>query len=164
MADLQRLWAPWRHRYLTHRGRRRCFLCAAARSASDRRHRVIARGGDAFAMLNLYPYNNGHVLIAPRRHIGRLERLTVPEWTAILRMSQRLVTRLRARLGAHGFNLGINLGRTAGAGIPGHVHLHIVPRWLGDTNFMPVVAKTKIVSQSLDELFRLLTRPPRRGR
>lgn len=155
--DLERLWAPWRHRYLTQRGRRRCFLCAARHSASNRRHRVIARDGTAFALLNLYPYNNGHLLIAPSRHVGRLERLTVQEWTDILRLSQQLLGRLRARLGAQGFNLGANLGRVAGAGLPGHFHFHIVPRWNGDTNFMPVIAKTKIVSQSLDALYRLLT-------
>lgn len=158
--DLERLWAPWRHQYLVQRGPRRCFFCAARRSAADRRHRVIARSRTAFALLNLYPYNNGHVLIAPSRHVARLEGLTVQEWTDILRLSQRLVRRLRDALGAQGFNLGANLGRTAGAGVPGHFHLHLVPRWRGDTNFMPVVGKTKIVSQSLDELYRLLTTRP----
>ncbi len=158
--DFERLWAPWRHRYLVQRGRRRCFFCAATRSAADRRHRVIARSHKAFALLNLYPYNNGHLLIAPSRHVGRFEGLTVQEWTDILRLSQRLVGRLRSALGAQGFNLGANLGRTAGAGVPGHFHLHLVPRWRGDTNFMPVVAKTKIVSQSLDELYRLLADRP----
>ena len=158
-----RLWAPWRSQFLVRPSSRRCIFCAAKRSAADRRHHVIARGTKVFALLNLYPYNNGHLMIAPYRHVGTLESLHAEEWSEILRMGQRLTTRLTAALKPHGFNLGLNLGRTAGAGIPGHLHVHIVPRWNGDTNFMPVLTKTKVISQSLDELYTLLTssRPAR---
>lgn len=110
-----------------------------------------------FALLNKYPYNNGHLMVAPYRHVGTLELLRAEEWSEILRMSQRLTKRLTETLKPHGFNMGLNLGRAAGAGIPGHLHLHIVPRWNGDTNFMPVLAQTKVISQSLDELYTVLT-------
>ncbi len=162
MADLARLWAPWRSRYLTTTGRHRCVFCTARRSRDDVRHHVIARGRSVFAILNLYPYNNGHFMIAPYRHVGALEALRPREWAELLGMTRRLLRRLRARLHAQGFNLGINLGRAAGAGIPGHLHVHVVPRWVGDTNFMPVLGTTKVISQSLDELFALLAERPRR--
>ena len=109
-----------------------------------------------FALLNRYPYNNGHLMIAPYRHIGTLASLNAAEWTETLRMSQRLTARLTRVLHPQGFNLGVNLGKAGGAGIPGHLHVHLVPRWNGDTNFMPVVANTKVISQSLEELYALL--------
>ena len=156
-TDLQRLWAPWRSRFLSQRGKRRCFLCVAKASSADRAHHVIARAPHVFAILNRYPYNNGHLMIAPYRHIGSLERLNAAEWTGFLRMSQHVTVLLKRTLRAQGFNLGFNLGRVAGAGVPGHLHLHLVPRWNGDTNFMPLLAETKVISQSLDELYGLLT-------
>ena len=152
-----RLWAPWRSTFLAKRRKGRCIFCAAKRSGQDRRHHVIDRGERVLALLNRYPYNNGHVMIAPYRHAGTLESLTSAEWAEILRMSRRLTRRLTRALHPHGFNVGLNLGRTAGAGIPGHLHLHIVPRWDGDTNFMPILAHTKVISQSLEELYTLLT-------
>lgn len=158
MADLERLWAPWRSGFVSRRKRRgRCIFCAAKGSRADRRHHVIARGPQVFALLNRYPYNNGHLMVAPYRHVGALGSITREEWTDILRMSQRLVTRLAQTLRPDGFNMGLNLGRVAGAGIPGHLHVHIVPRWQGDTNFFPIVSQTKVISQSIDELYHLLT-------
>ena len=100
-------------------------------------------------------------MIAPNRHVGNLEALKPAEWVGIFRMSQQLMRRIRQTIHPHGFNVGLNLGRAAGAGIPGHLHMHIVPRWNGDTNFLPVVGHTKIVSQSLDELYTRLTRGAR---
>jgi ATP adenylyltransferase len=120
---------------------------------------VIARSQHIFSLLNIYPYSNGHVMVAPYRHVRQLEALTVPEWTDMFRLTQRLLGRLRQTLHPEGFNLGMNLGRSAGAGVPGHVHLHIVPRWSGDVNFMPILAQTKVLSQSLDELYSLLKIP-----
>ena len=153
------LWAPWRSAFLFRPRKPGCIFCAARRSKDDRRHRVVARGRRAFALLNLYPYNNGHLLVAPLRHVGSLARLTEAEWGDLLRVSRRLLARLDQGLRPSGYNLGFNLGRVAGAGIPGHLHLHLVPRWPGDTNFMPVIGQTKVISQSLDELYRLLARP-----
>lgn len=162
MAPQGRLWAPWRTVYLSQRGKHPCVFCVAMRSRADRRHHVVARGRRVFAVLNRYPYNNGHLMIAPYRHVGTLGAVHAEEWTELLSMAQRFTRRLTRALRPQGFNLGLNLGRVAGAGIPGHLHLHLVPRWQGDTNFMPVVAETKVVSQSLDELYTLLTRSPRR--
>jgi len=157
VADLKRLWAPWRSGFVNHTPRRGpCFFCAAKRSSKDRRHHVVARSRAAFAILNRYPYNNGHLLIAPYRHLGDLAGVTLAEWGDLLRLSQRLMRRLKQTLRPHGFNLGVNLGRASGAGVPGHLHLHIVPRWIGDTNFFPVLGRTKVLSQSLDELYALL--------
>jgi ATP adenylyltransferase len=159
MADLERLWAPWRSTFLAKGPQRRCFLCAAVKAprSRDRANHVVARGRSVFGILNLYPYNNGHLMIAPRRHVGRFEQLQPAEWSEMLTVSQRLMRRLTRSLHPQGYNLGFNLGRTAGAGVPGHLHLHIVPRWNGDTNFMPVLGRTKVISQSLDALHRLLT-------
>ena len=152
------LWAPWRSDVVSHRRSPGCIFCAATRSTRDRQHHVVARGTTVFALLNRYPYNNGHLMIAPNRHVGNLEALRSTEWAGILQMSRQLMRRLRRTIHPHGFNVGLNLGRVAGAGIPGHLHVHIVPRWNGDTNFLPVVSQTKVVSQSLDELYTLLTR------
>ena len=156
MGNLDRLWAPWRSGFVSHRGRRRCIFCVASASRADRQHHVIARGERVFALLNRYPYNNGHLMIAPYRHVGSLESLRMAEWAESLRMGQRFTKRLATLLHPHGFNIGLNLGRVAGSGVPGHLHLHLVPRWNGDTNFMPVLADTKLISQSLDELYTLL--------
>jgi ATP adenylyltransferase len=117
----------------------------------------VARGPHTFCLLNRFPYNNGHLLLAPYRHVGSFDRLKTNEWLDLFRLSARLMRRLSACLHPEGFNLGINLGKTAGAGIPGHLHLHIVPRWSGDTNFMPIVGHTKVLPQALDELYSLLT-------
>ena len=157
MTHGDRLWAPWRTQFLMRPKVGRCIFCVAKQSAADRQHHVIARETRIFALLNRYPYNNGHLMVAPYRHIGTLEALQAVEWSQMLQLVQRLTKRLSVALKPHGFNVGLNLGRTAGAGIPGHLHLHVVPRWNGDTNFMPVLANTKVISQSLDELYTLLT-------
>lgn len=158
-TDLNRLWAPWRSSFLSQQGRRRCIFCVAKRSRADRQHHVVVRDAAVFALLNRYPYNNGHVMVAPYRHVGTLETLTAREWSGILTLTRRLMNRLNRTIHPHGFNVGLNLGRVAGAGIPGHLHLHLVPRWNGDTNFMPILGSTKVISQSLDELYTLLSSP-----
>ena len=157
MVASTRLWAPWRSRFIMHPTKRGCIFCQALRSRNDRRSQVILRRPKAFALLNRYPYNNGHVMVAPRRHVGDLLVITPAEWAGMLSVTQQVMRRLHQTLRPHGFNLGLNLGRIAGAGIPGHLHLHLVPRWKGDTNFMPVLTGTKVVSQSLDELYALFT-------
>src|SRR3989338_11641389 len=111
MAHLQRLGAPWRNRFLAHPQPRRCIFCAAKRSRANRAHYVVARGRHVFTILNLYPYNNGHVMIAPCRHVGTLTTLAPAEWSEMLQMSQRIMTRLTRLLRAQGFNVGMNLGR-----------------------------------------------------
>ena len=159
MNTQQRLWAPWRTPYLTRPPgqRRRCIFCAAKRSRHNRRVYVVCRGRTTFGLLNTYPYNNGHVMISPYRHVGTLGALTAHEQQDLFGMATRLTQALSRALHPDGFNLGINIGRTAGAGIPGHLHLHVVPRWRGDTNFMPTIGGTKIISQSLEALYDTLT-------
>ena len=156
MSESGRLWAPWRSAFLRAPRQRRCIFCRAAVLGKDRIHHVVARGRHALCLLNRYPYTNGHLLLAPYRHVGTLDVLTAEEWAELFQMSQDFTRRLRRTLHPQGFNLGMNLGRSAGAGIPGHLHLHLVPRWTGDTNFMSVMGNAKVLSQSLEELYDLL--------
>ena len=140
---------------------RGCFLCRAAAQyndgpPADRQLLVAARGSQALVMLNRYPYNNGHLMVAPHRHVGQLGDLSNDEHLECMAWLSRLTRVLGDRLRADGFNIGLNLGRVAGAGLPGHLHWHIVPRWLGDTNFMSALADTRVIPQSLDALWELL--------
>ena len=123
----------------------------------DRKNYVFMRRRYSFAMLNLYPYNNGHIMIAPYRHVKSLEGLTRQEISAIMIHVQDCEKMLRALLKPQGFNIGLNEGRVAGAGFKDHIHLHIVPRWNGDTNYMPIFSKTKVISESLDTLYQKIT-------
>jgi ATP adenylyltransferase len=150
------LWAPWRGAYVraAHNDTARCIFCfGALREASRKRRLVLYAGAEACVMLNRYPYNGGHLLVAPRRHIDGLELLSAPESAAIGALLAGSIKILKKSLGPHGFNLGANLGRVAGAGIADHIHWHIVPRWNGDTNFMPVMSATRVVSEHLESSF-----------
>ena len=109
-------------------------------------------------MLNLYPYNNGHVMVAPYRHVKSLELLSQAELVDLMKLVNEMKTDIDKKLKPHGFNIGLNVGRVGGAGFAGHVHIHVVPRWTGDMNFMPVVSSTKIISESLDAMYKLLKR------
>lgn len=152
----ERLWRPWRMAYIKGGERQSaCFLCdaASADADSDADLLVLARGEKAFVIMNLYPYNTGHLMIAPYRHIGELDDLEHPEYDEIWQWTRRSVQALRQASEPHGFNIGINLGEAAGAGVPGHLHLHVVPRWGGDTNFMPVVGDTKVLPEMLEETY-----------
>ena len=163
------IWAPWRLAYVTGQKEPepeavpvppgadpRCFLCQGA-VARDRKARlVLHQGQHVVVVLNRYPYNNGHLLVAPRRHVARLDQLTDQEHLACQQMLARLVSLLERLMRAEGFNLGLNLGRVAGAGLPGHLHWHLVPRWHGDTNFMPALAAVRVIPQSLEALWELL--------
>jgi ATP adenylyltransferase len=134
-----------------------CFICRAARERDDRRNLVILRTKRTITVLNRYPYNNGHLLVASLAHKGRLDELERVEQAELLEVMGRLVKVLEQVMHAEGFNLGLNLGRVAGAGLPDHLHWHIVPRWSGDTNFMPSLAGVKVIPQSLDALWELLS-------
>lgn len=132
-----------------------CFLCDAGRAdaADDETNLVVARGEHVFVILNLYPYNTGHLMIAPYRHIGELDELSHDELDEVWAWTRRSVAAHREASQPEGFNIGINLGTVAGAGVPGHFHLHVVPRWGGDTNFMPVVGDTKVLPELLSETY-----------
>jgi ATP adenylyltransferase len=130
-----------------------CFLCAARDAADDRRALVFLRRPLAFAVLNRFPYNNGHALIVPNAHKGEMADLADDEMLAMMALARDVMALYGRVLRADGYNLGLNFGRVAGAGLPEHLHLHLVPRWTGDTNFMPVLADTKVIPQSLEDLF-----------
>jgi ATP adenylyltransferase len=151
---MEKLWAPWRINYVSVKQAKGCIFCKAAKSLSA--DRVIFKAKYSLAMLNIYPYNNGHLLVAPLRHISDISQLSQKEAADIFESLKRAKSLLSKVLKPQGYNIGVNLTRVAGAGIAGHLHIHIVPRWLGDTNFMPVISDTKVISQSLDELSGLL--------
>lgn len=156
------LWSPWRSKYIeTFKDESKteeCFLCNAANSPEkDKELLVVARAENCFAILNRYPYNNGHVLIAPYRHVGEIELLSDEELFDMMKFVKRGVKALQEEFNPHGYNIGINLGRVAGAGLPGHIHIHIVPRWNGDTSFTAVLSDIKVVSQSLEDTQEILS-------
>ena len=158
MTD-QALWAPWRLDYVkTSDGDDGCFLCRYrdADPSEDMTNLVIGRGQRTISVLNRFPYNNGHLLVAPLDHVGDLEEVPGEALAECVVELQKWTRRLRETISPDGFNIGLNLGRAAGAGLPGHLHWHIVPRWNGDTNFMPVVGNANVIPQSLESLYRLL--------
>ncbi|MCK9266037.1 HIT domain-containing protein [bacterium] len=151
------VWAPWRIDYITAPKEEGCFLCRyLEEETKDKENFLLYRGKSMFITLNLYPYNNGHILIAPNRHIKDFEELTSEEESESMQLIKKTIKILKKVLKAESFNLGVNIGKPAGAGLDSHIHFHIVPRWIGDTNFMPVVADTKVISQSLKELYNQL--------
>lgn len=152
---MEKLWAPWREEYVAGKREKGCFFCRMLKQGKgkDRKNHLIERTEFCFSVLNAFPYNNGHLMIVPKEHKMDFSRLTDKEilaMFALLRKSIRLLDRV---INPHGYNIGFNIGDVAGAGVPGHIHLHLVPRWQGDTNFMPVLAGTKVISQSLDVLY-----------
>ena len=175
--DQQRIWAPWRIGYIKgdeqpepktepvswrEGADRDCFLCRAAAHYADsaaamRENLVLKVGTHTLAILNKFPYTNGHLLVAPLRHVGQLHELTDEEHLEAMQLLSEYSQLLGERLNAQGFNVGLNLGREAGAGVPGHLHWHLVPRWPGDNNFMPTLAGTRVISQSLAAVWETLT-------
>ena len=154
---MERLWTPWRAEFVTgqagEQGASTCFLCENPTLGKDDEVYILHRAERCFVILNLYPYNTGHLMVAPYEHIGALEELPLETGAEMWALAQRSVGILKAEYGPDGFNVGMNIGRLAGAGVPGHLHLHVVPRWGGDTNFMAVVGETKLVPESLDQTY-----------
>lgn len=157
---MERLWSPWRMEYIESAKDtvpEGCVFCDVLEGDGDpSERRVLFRDEHAWCTLAKYPYNPGHLLVLPVRHTGELEELTPVETAAVSALLQRSVRALREEAQPHGFNIGLNLGRIAGAGIPEHLHWHVVPRWSGDTNFMPVVGQTRVLPQLLQETFEKL--------
>lgn len=158
---MKQLWAPWRLEYVQQADEEvGCLFCLAA-SSGDEERLVVHRGRAGFVLLNKFPYSSGHVMIAPYRHVGEFGDLHDEEALEIHRLAERAIAALAETYGPQGYNLGWNLGRIAGAGVVDHVHLHVVPRWAGDTNFMPVLADVKVVPEHLaDSRRRLAERFP----
>jgi ATP adenylyltransferase len=149
---MKRLWAPWRMEYIAGEQKPGCLFCRVIEHPDDPdADLVVWRPDDALVMLNKFPYNPGHAIVAPHAHVPGLENLDDDQTTHLMRALRRTVDVLRSELHPEGFNIGANVGRAAGAGIPDHVHLHVVPRWNGDTNFMPVVGDVKVVNEALEK-------------
>ncbi len=161
---VDQLWAPWRLNYVATpkdappTAGPDCFICFCEKALpeQDPANLVVHRTAHSLVVLNRYPYNNGHLLVCPRRHQARLDELTPDELLDLQLVLQQLIQILQKRMNPDGFNVGLNLGRAAGAGVPGHLHWHLVPRWTGDTNFMPVLSDTRVIVQSLEALYILL--------
>jgi ATP adenylyltransferase len=153
---MERLWAPWRSVYIGRGPESGCVFCDLAKPEQDEEKLILWRQDKVFVTMNLYPYNNGHLLIIPNRHVGDIDQLEGDELLEIGRASQKAVALLRSAFNPEGFNLGVNMGRAAGAGIPGHFHVHVVPRWGGDSNFMPIIGETKVISEGLEQTYKKL--------
>jgi ATP adenylyltransferase len=145
----ERLWAPWRLEYIKGPKEDECIFCV-------RRDWVVAEGDHCFVMLNAYPYTNGHVMVSPYEHVDSIELLGPDALTELMTLTQRSMAAIRSAYGPDGFNLGVNQGKVAGAGVEDHVHLHVVPRWGGDTNFMPVTGGVRVLPQSLADSYEAL--------
>ena len=146
---MDKLWAPWRSKYIYLRKRSGCIFCLAKKAKNLKKLYILERSAHSFSMLNLYPYNNGHVMVAPYRHVKSLELLSDEELLDMIKLINKAKVVIDKRLKPHGFNLGINLGRSAGAGIADHLHVHVVPRWDGDTSFMTVSGETRVLPEEL---------------
>ncbi len=156
----QVIWAPWRMAYILDgekkSRRNQCLFCQLAAEDNDEENLILYRGEHAYVLMNRFPYNNGHLLIVPYVHTDDLNGLNGSEYREVAELFRRAIANLEEALQADGFNGGINLGKTAGAGIDTHLHFHIVPRWQGDYNFMPVIAETKVMPQHLQQTYALL--------
>jgi ATP adenylyltransferase len=154
-----RIWAPWRLEYVKDAAKDEesaCIFCAKPAENDDRANLIVHRGERCFVILNLFPYTNGHLMVAPYQHTARLQDLDPETVAEMMALSQRAMQRLEDAYEPHGYNVGFNQGRIAGAGVEHHIHMHVVPRWGGDTNFMPVLADTRVMPQSLEQSYEAL--------
>ena len=152
---MERIWAPWRKQYINSvvKKSKKCIFCEKSKQKRDRANYILKRSRYSFSLLNIYPYNNGHVMIAPYKHISEFDRLSKDELLDLIFLTQESKKIIDEVLKPEGYNIGANIGKISGAGFEGHFHIHIVPRWQGDTNFMPVISSTKVISESLDSLY-----------
>ena len=151
-----RIWAPWRLAYVKDASKdieEECIFCAKPAGGDDEANLIVHRGERCFVILNLFPYTNGHLMVAPFEHVGRLQDVDPEVVAEMMDLAKQAMSRLEAVYDPEGFNIGVNQGRVAGAGVEGHIHLHVVPRWAGDNNYMPVLADTRVMPQSLEESY-----------
>lgn len=151
---MDKLWAPWRNKYITSKKQKGCVFCKALKK--DKADFLVFKTGFSLCILNIFPYNNGHLMVSPQRHVKDISELKEIELLDLFKAINTAKKLLEKTLKPHGYNIGMNISQDAGAGIAGHIHIHIVPRWRADTNFMPALFNTKIISQSLKELQRKL--------
>jgi len=150
---MDRLWAPWRIDYIKSEKEKGCIFCDKPAEGDDRSMLILYRGENSFVIMNLYPYNNGHLMIAPYQHTDSTHELSSSSRSEIMELADQIMTIQKNIMNADGFNYGANIGYSGGAGIADHIHFHIVPRWTGDTNFMPVLGHTKVQMQGLQETY-----------
>jgi len=154
-----RIWAPWRLAYVKDAAKDsedECIFCAKPAADDDEANLIVHRGERAFVILNLYPYTNGHLMVAPFEHTGRIQDLPTETVAEMMALAKQSMDGLERVYDPHGYNVGFNQGRVAGAGVEHHIHMHVVPRWGGDTNFMPVIADTKVMPQTLEQSYEAL--------
>jgi ATP adenylyltransferase len=152
----QRIWAPWRLEYVKDASKDKeseCIFCAALDAGDDEENLIVHRGERCFVILNRYPYTNGHLMVAPYDHVAELQKLDDETLAEIMSLAQRGIAALETSYSPHGYNVGFNQGRVAGAGVEHHIHMHVVPRWGGDTNFMPVLGDTRVMNQTLEDSY-----------
>ena len=150
---MRRIWAPWRIEYIRSKKPQECIFCQKQKEDRDAENYILARGKKNFVLLNLYPYNPGHIMVAPYRHLSNLQDLTDDELFEHFDMVRKSVSALRNEYNPQGFNIGMNLGNAAGAGIEDHIHTHVIPRWNGDTNFVTVVSDLRVIPHALDATY-----------
>ena len=155
---MEQLWAPWRLEYIQSPDSARCIFCLDESMADDRARLIVARGQRSFVIMNRYPYSNGHLMVSPYRHLADFAELDEDEILEIHRLTVLCQKTLRDVCAAQGFNVGWNLGQVAGAGVADHIHVHIVPRWAGDCNFMPILADTRVIPQHIERTYALLVK------
>ncbi|MFQ6103515.1 MAG: HIT domain-containing protein [Candidatus Glassbacteria bacterium] len=153
---MERLWTPWRMEYILSDKEDECIFCTKISEKRDADNFILERGKNTFALLNIYPYNSGHIMIAPNRHVGSPMMMEEEEMMELMRFVKMWEKRIRKVYEPQGLNIGANIGRSAGAGVIGHFHVHVVPRWTGDTSHMTVISNTKVIPQMLEESYRLL--------
>lgn len=155
MSD-EAIWAPWRAGFVLSEKEKGCIFCNRLKMEDSIENLIVYRASRNFVILNKFPYNSGHTMIVPNRHLAHLEELTPEEAIEFFELTRKTVAVMKEVLKPHSLNIGMNLGETSGAGIPDHLHLHAVPRWQGDTNFMPVIGKTKVISVPLEPVYEAL--------
>jgi len=153
---MRRIFAPWRYKYVKNPNSESCIFCKAVSANDDRKFGVLFRGKFSFVIINKYPYNNGHIMVAPYKHTGNLGEINKNEMLEMAVIIQKWQQVIQKAMNPDGFNIGMNIGKIAGAGFEDHLHYHLVPRWNGDTNFMPIIGETKVVPMSIDEAYDIL--------
>jgi ATP adenylyltransferase len=154
---MDHLWTPWRYQYVQSAPASECIFCQKSAQNDDEQNYIVHRGASAFVLLNLFPYNTGHLMVAPYAHVATLEEAEEATLAEMMRLTRRAETHLRAIYRPRGFNVGLNIGECAGAGVAGHLHIHVLPRWPGDTSFMTTVGETRIVPEDLATTYRKLS-------
>lgn len=150
------LWAPWRIEYILSEKQEGCIFCDKPKQQDDQKNLILFRGVRCFVIMNYYPYNNGHVMVVPYRHTADFGDLSDEENMELMRLISKSIQAIKTTMSPHGFNIGMNLGEVAGAGVKDHLHFHVVPRWNGDMNFMPISGHTKVIPEALEETWNKL--------